>query len=92
MLIGDEFMPELYLRQPGFTCSACGLFSKHRKRIQKWKETGDFNYIYQKQLDKACFTHNAAYANSKDLAKRTGSDRFLRDRAYEIALNPKYDG
>ena len=50
----------MYLRQPQFTCSACGPFTKHKQRIQKFKETGDTNYIYKNELDKACFTHDAA--------------------------------
>ena len=48
LLAGDKFMPEMYLRQPGFTYSACGLFTKNKVRIQKFKETGDSQYIYQK--------------------------------------------
>ena len=58
-----KLMPELHLRQPGFTCRACG--PKHHESIQKSKGTGDLNYIYKKELDKACFAHNAGYANSK---------------------------
>ena len=57
-------MPEMHLRQPQFTYSACGTFTKHKQRIQKFKETGDTNYIY-----KACFAHDAAYSDSKDLTK-----------------------
>ena len=55
-------------------------------------ETGDTNYIYENELDKACFAHDAAYSDSKDLTKRTQSDQILRDKAYQIAANPKYDG
>ena len=33
LLIADKFMPELQLKQPGFTYSACGPFTKHRERI-----------------------------------------------------------
>ena len=47
LLAGEKFMPETHLRQPQFTHSACGLFTKHKKRIQKFKETGDTNYIYK---------------------------------------------
>ena len=46
LLLGDKFMPEIHLRQPQFTYSACGPFTKHEERIQKFKETGDTNYIY----------------------------------------------
>ena len=64
-------MPEIHLRQPQFTYSACGPFTKHEQTIQKFKETGDANYIYMNELDKACFTHDAAYSDSKDLKKKT---------------------
>ena len=47
------------------------------KRIQKFKETGDLNNIYKKELDKTCFVHDAAYSDSKDLAKRTISGKIL---------------
>ena len=62
------------------------------KRIQKFKETGDLNNIYKKELDKTCFVHDAAYSDSKDLAKRTISGKVLKDRADKTARNHKYDG
>ena len=86
----DKFKAELHLRQPGFTCSACGPFTKHRKRIRKFRETGNLKHLYRNELNKACFTYDVAYSDSKDLAKRTISDKFLNDRAYEIARSPKY--
>ena len=92
LLAGYKFMPEMYLRQPQFTCSACGQFTKHKQRIQKFKETGDTNYIYKNELDKACFAHNAAYSDSEDLTKRTVADKILRNRAFNIAKDKKYDG
>ena len=92
LLAGDKFMSEMHLRQPQFTYSACGLFTKHKERIQKFKETGDTNCIYKNELDKACFTHDAAYSDSKDLTKRTVANKFLRDKAFNIAKDPKYDG
>ena len=85
-------MPGLYLRQMKYTYSACGPFTRHRESIWKFKVIGDLNCIYKNKLDKACFAHVAAYAGSNDLVKRTASDKILKDRAYEIALNPKYDG
>ena len=85
-------MPELYLRKPRVTYRACRPFTKHRERIKKFRETGDLNYTYKNELDKACFVHDRAYFDSKDLAKRTISDKILKDRAYELAINPKYDG
>ena len=92
LLLGDNFMPEIHLRQPQFTYSAYGPFTKHEERIQKFKETGDTNYIYMNELDKACFTHDAAYSDSKDLTKRTIADKNLKNRALDIATDPKYDG
>ena len=85
-------MPEIHLRQPQFTYSACGLFTKHKQRIKKFKETGDTNYIYNNELVKACFAHDAAYSDSKDLTKRTVEDKTLRNKAFNIAKDPKYDG
>ena len=61
LLIVDKFMSELHLRQPGFTC----------ERIKKFREIGNLKHIYTNELDKACFAHDAAYSNSKDLAERT---------------------
>ena len=75
LLAGDEYMSELHLKQHGFTYSACGPFTKNKERIQKFKETEDTNYIYKNELDKACFQHDMAYGDFKDLAKRTASDK-----------------
>ena len=84
-------MPEMHLKQPGFTYSACGPFTKNKERIQKFKETGDSRYIYKNELDKACFQHDMAYEDFKDLAKRTAVDKVLRNKAFDIAKDPKYD-
>ena len=92
LLAGDKFMPEIHLRQPQFTYSACGPFTKHEERILKFKETGNTNYIYKNELDKACFVHDAAYSDSKDLTKRTVADQILKNKAFDIAKDPKYDG
>ena len=92
LLAGDTFMPEMHLRQPQFTYSACGPFTKHKQRIQKFKETGDTNYINENELDKSYFAHDAAYSDSKDLIKRTVPDKNLKNRAFNIAKDPKYDG
>ena len=93
LLAEDKFMPEMHLRQPQFTYSACGPFTKHKQRIQKFKETGDTNYIYKKnELDKACFAHDAAYSDSKDLIKRTVADKILKNKTFDIAKDSKYDG
>ena len=61
LLAGDKFMPKMYLKQPQFTYSACGPFTKNKERIQKFKETGDSRYIYRNELDKDCFQHDMAY-------------------------------
>ena len=91
LLAGDKFMPEMHLRQPQFVYSVCGPFTKN-KRIQKFKETGDTSYIYKNELDKACFQHDMAYRDFKDLPKRTAADKVLRDKAFKIASDQKYDG
>ena len=93
LLAGDKFMPEMHLRQPGFTYSACGPFTKDKERIQKFKQIGGSRYIYKNELDKAFFQHDMAYGDFKDLKKkRTAADKVLRDKAFNIAKNPKYDG
>ena len=92
LLAGDKFMSEMHLRQPQFVYSACGPFTRHRERIKKFKQTGDTCYIYRNDLDKACFQHDSAYADNKDLINRTKADKVLKDKAYNIAINPEYDG
>ena len=92
LLAGDKFMPEMHLRQPQFVYSTCGPFTRHRERIKKFKQTGDTCYIYRNELDKACFQHDSAYTDNKDLINRTRSDKVLREKAYNIASNPKYNG
>ena len=92
LLAVDKFMPEKHLRQPRFVYSACGPFTRHKERIKDFKCTGDTRYIYRNELDKACFQHDSAYADHKDLINRTKADKVLRDKAYDIATNPKYDG
>ena len=82
LLTGDKFVSELHLKQPGFTYSVCGQFTKHRERIQNLKH---LKHLYRNELDKACFAYHAAYSDSKGLANRTISDKILKDRAYEIA-------
>ena len=91
LLAGRKSMPEMHLKQPIFTYSACGSFTKNKERIQKFKETGDSRYIYENELDKACFQHDMTYRDFKDLAKRTAPDNILRDKAFKLASDPKYD-
>ena len=92
LLAGDKFMPEMHLRQLQFIYSEGGPFTRHKERIKKFKQTGDTRYIYRNERDKACFQHDSAYADNKDLINRTKSDKVLRDKAYNIASNPEYDG
>ena len=87
---GDKFMSEMHLKQPGFTYSACGPLTKNKERIEKFMQTGNTDFIYRNEFDKFCFQHNMAYSRSKDLAKRTQSDKVLRDKAFKIASDPKY--
>ena len=92
LLAGDKFMPEMHLEQPGFTYSAYGPFTKNKERIQKFKETGDTSYIYKNKLGKACLQHDIACGDFKDLKRRTFSDKFLRDKAFNITKNPNMIG
>ena len=85
-------MPQMYLKQRGFTCSACGQFTRNKKRIERFMQTGNTDFIYKNELDKAYFQHDMTCGKSKDLAKRTQSDKVLKDKAFKIASDPKYDG
>ena len=71
LLVGDKFMPEIHLQQPGFAYSAYGPFNKNKERIEKFMKTWNTDLIYKNKLDKACFQHDMAYDKSKDLVKRT---------------------
>ena len=87
LLVGDKFMPEIHLKPPGFTYSTCGPFTKNKERIEKFIQTGNTDFIYKNELDKACLQRDVAYSKSKDLTERTQSDK-----AFKIASDPKYDG
>ena len=82
LLAGDKFMPEI---QPQFTYSACGPFTKHKQRIQKFNETGDTNYIYKNEIY-TIYIYDTIYT------KRTAADKILKNKAFDIAKDPKYDG
>ena len=82
----------MHLKQPGFTYSASGLLRKNKERIKKFMQTGNTDFIYKNELEKACFQHDMAYGKSKDLIKITQLDKVLKDKAFKIASNPKYDG
>ena len=85
-------MREMHLKQFGFTYNACGPFTKIEERIQKFLRLENIENISKNDLDKAYFQHDMAYRKYKDLNKRTQSDKVLRDKAFEIASNPKSDG
>ena len=82
--------PQEGLRQLAY--SACGTFTKKKKRIQKFKETRDSQYIYQNEVNKACFQHDMAYGDFKDLNRRTASNKTLRDEGLNIGKTLKYSG
>ena len=94
LLAGDKLMPEMHLKQPGFIYSACGPFTKNKERAQQFKELGGASYIYKNKLDKACFQHDMAYGNFKDLSRRAALIIMIifRNKAFNIAKSPKYDG
>ena len=91
LFTGNKFMPALHSKQPRFTYSARGPFTKHCQRIQTLK-TCNLKHLYRNELDKACFAHNAAYSDNKILAKIAISDKILKDKACEITRNCKHDG
>ena len=55
LLVDDKFMPEMHLKQPDFSYSARGPFTKNKERIEKFMQTGNTDFIYRNELDKACF-------------------------------------
>ena len=92
LLAGDKFTPEMHLKQPGFAYSPCVPFTRNKEIIEKLMQTGNTDFIYRNELDKACFQHDMAYGKSKDLTKRSQSDKVLGDKAFKITSDPKYDG
>ena len=76
LLVGDKFMPEMYLRQPGFTYSACDPFTKNKERIEKFMKNGNTDFIYKNELDKACLQHEMAYGKSNDWQKELNQIKF----------------
>ena len=71
-------MPKLDLRKAGLTYSACGPVTKHREKVQKFRETGNLKHWYRNEIGKAWLAQNSAYSDSKDLANRTISGKFLK--------------
>ena len=84
-------MAEMHLKQPSFTYSTCGLFTKNKKRIKKFMQTGNTDFMCRNELDKACFQHDLTYRKSKNLVKRTQPHEVLKDKAFKIASDPNYD-
>ena len=87
LLTGDKFVPEIHLKQPGFTYSACGPLTKNKERIEKFMQTGNKDFIYKNELDMACFQRVMAYGKSKYLAKKV-----VRYKALKISSDLKYGG
>ena len=93
LLAGNKFMPELHLWDPKVKkYSACGPFTKHQQRIDQFMKDRRLSGIYKNELDKTCFHHDSAYNQDKDLVNRTKSEIVLKNKAYKIATNPKYNG
>ena len=92
LMVGDKFIPEMHLKQPDFTSSACGPSTKNKERTEKFMKTVNTDFIYKNELDKACFQHDMAYGKTKDLVKWTQSDKVLKDKAFKIASDRKYSG
>ena len=95
LLTGDRFIPEMHLREPGFTYSGftnSRLFTKNKERIKKFKKTGDSRHIYQNKLNRVCSQHDMTDGDFKNLTRRIASDKILRDTAFNMAKNSKYDG
>ena len=89
LLARDKSIPWMYLRRVEFKYSACGPFTKHKERIQKFKETGVSRRIYQHKIDETCFQHDLGYGDFKGLSRRIASDEKLRNKAFNIAKNLK---
>ena len=77
ILAEEKFMTEMHLKQPDYNYSTCGPFTKNKEIMQKFKQTGYSRHINKNELDKACFQHDMAYGDFKDLAKRTAADKVL---------------
>ena len=65
-------------RQPGFIYSTYESFAQNRERVEKFRKTGNLTYVYQNELDNACFAHDVAYFENKNLTKRSISDKKIQ--------------
>ena len=81
-------MSAMLLMESLFTYSGCKLFTKVKEGIRK---TEDSRYIYQNELNKACFQHGMTYGDFKDLPRRTAYDKVLHDKTFDVVNNLKYD-
>ena len=79
-------MLEMHLKQPGFTYSACGPFTKNKERIGKFMQTGNTNFIYKNELGKACSLQDMAHGKTKDLVKRAQSDKFQKIKHLKLRV------
>ena len=89
LLAGDRFMAEMHLRQPDLRIVLVGQLQKIKNELKKFKEAGDSRYIYRNELDKACFQHDMAYGDFKDLNGRTFVDKVLGKITFDIAKDPR---
>ena len=80
LLEGDQFMPEMHLRQPGFTYSACGPFTMNKEIVKKYKQTGDPRYIYKNELDKGS---DVPTLSSKSAIKSTPQNKQLAEELHK---------
>ena len=92
MVISRRFIPQMHLRQPGFTYNACRTFIKNKETTKKVKEAGGSRYIYQNEIDKGCFEHDMAYGDFKGVNRRAAAHKMLCGKAFNISKNLKYDG
>ena len=93
MVLKNKNLSETHLKDLKVgTYSAYGPFTRNKDRTNKFLKTGDTDYIYKNELDKACFAHDAVYRDFKDIKNRAAADKILRDKAYEIAKDLKYYG
>ena len=84
--VGDTFMPEMHLKQSGFGYTACGLFTRNKETNETFLQARHKEFIYGNDLHKACSQHDMVYGKSKDLTKRTQSDKVLREKNLRLRL------
>ena len=92
VLAGENCMSQMHLKQPGFTYSTYGPFTKNKEKNKKLKEIGDISTKINLIRHAFSMTGMMTYRDFKDLARRTASDKVLRDKAFNNAKNSKYDG